>query len=193
LIGLLVVAIAVFCVVYLIRHQFKSSAKTEAPSGRPSAASVAFADLAKRHNAVDSWDQDLALGQPARETPVLTMELEKAWLTDRPILFIGKIKDIKTEDKENYRVIVDRDIFWSAVLARPILKTELRVAGLISKQALESFIAMNPDYLDPANGIALIVKVDAIEPSESAGPDAGRDSGRVGKGHILDLMCLKKR
>ena len=147
IIGLLVLALAAFCVVYLIRHVFTSSAKTEEAGGRPSAAHVVFAELVKKHNAVESWDRDLCQGQPARLTPVLTMELEKAWLTERPILFVGKIRDIKTEDKDNYRIIVDRDRYWTASLSRPFIETGLQVSALFSKAAVESFIAANPDFM----------------------------------------------
>jgi hypothetical protein len=192
-IGLLVVAIAAFCVIYLIRHVFTSPAKTEEAAGRPSAAHVVFAELVKKHNAVDAWDQDLCQGQPARMTPVLTIELEKVWLTDRPILFIGKIVDIKTEDKDNDRLIVDRDIFWAAALSRPLLSTDLQLSVLCPRSMIESFVGANPDYLDAANGVALIAKIETIEPAEGAGRGGGRDFGKVGKGKCIDLMCLRKR
>ena len=192
LIALLIIAILAFCVYYLITHEFTSPAKKEATANRGGMAQVAFAELLKKHNAVDSWDKDICQGEAARTTPVLTMELEKVWLTDRPILFVGKIRDIKTEDKDNYRLIVDRDIFWAAALSRPLVRTGLEIWALCPKSLLESFVRMNPDYLDAENGIALVVKIDSIEPLEGADKDAGRESGRVGKGKCLDLICLRK-
>jgi hypothetical protein len=192
-IGLLVLAVAAFCVIYLIRHVFTSPAKTEEAAGRPSAAHVVFAELVSKHNAIDTWDEDLCQGRPARLTPVLTMELEKVWPTERSILFIGKIRDIKTEDKDNYRIMADRDAFWAAAFSRPLIKTDLQVSALFSKAAVESFIATNPDFLDEAAGIALIVKVETIEPAESPGQGAGREHGKVGKGKCVDLLCLRQR
>jgi hypothetical protein len=192
LIALLIIAIVAFCAYYLITHEFTSAAKKGETASRESQTQSVFAELVKKHNAIDSWDKELCQGEAARTTAILTMELEKLWLTDRPILFVGKILDIKTEDKDNYRLIVDRDMFWAAVLSRPFLRTDLQLSVLCPKSLLESFIRMNPDYLDAENGIALVAKIEAVEPLEGADKDAVRGSGRVGKGKCIDLKCLRK-
>jgi hypothetical protein len=194
LIGLVVIAAAAFCVIYLIRHEFTSPGKKSEAAARRSVTQVVSSDLVQKNSASDTWDQELCQGQPARLTPVLTMELEKVWLTDRPILFVGKIVDIKTEDKDNDRLIIDRDAFWAATLSRPLLKAALRISVLCPKATVDSFVAANPDYLDPANGIAVVAKIEAVETAaEAPGGAGGPGPVKIGQGRCVDLMCLRKR
>ena len=153
LIIIVLIAIAAFCVIYLVHYNFKAPAKKAAAVTPRAMTQAAFAELAKKHNAIDSWDNELCQGAPARMTPILTMELEKIWLTARPILFIGKITDIKTQDKANYRLIIDRDLYLAALLFVTGLRTRLGVSLLCPKTMVDSFIAANPDYLEAGNGV----------------------------------------
>lgn len=193
LIVLVLIAIAAFCVIYLFRYYTKAPAKKAEAANRGAMTQAAFEKLVEKHNAVDSWDQELSRGEPARIAPILTMDLEKVWLTDRPILFIGKIVDIKTEDKADYRLIVERDLYLAAALSRSVLRTPLRVSVLCPKTMIDSFIAANPDYIDAGNGVALIAKIDAVYDLASEGRDSERSGEKVGKGSGLDLQCLRTR
>jgi len=193
LIAIVLIAVAAFCVIYLVHYNFSVPAKKAQTVTHGAAAQAVFAELVKKHNAIDSWDNELCQGAPARITPILTMELEKTWLTARPILFIGKITDIKTQDKTNYRLMVDRDLYLAASLSRPVLRADLAVSVLCSKTMVESFIAANPDYLEEGNGVAVIAKIEAIDDMDLTGKDPGRPAGKVGTGIGLELQCLRNR
>lgn len=194
LIAVVIIAIAAFCVIYLIHNPFKAPAPKEETMNRGSRTQFASAELVKKYKALDSWDRKLCGNEPARITPILTMDLEKVWLTDQPILFVGKILDIKAEDSANYRLTVDRDVYLTAALGRPVLSTDLQISVLCPKSMIEAFVKNNPDFLDADNGIGVIAKIDGIEPLEkSADSGADRGFGKVGKGKGLDLMCLRKR
>ncbi|HVP90550.1 MAG TPA: hypothetical protein VMS75_04960 [Terriglobales bacterium] len=193
LIGLLVAAIAGFCVLYLVRHGFLSSGKKTEEAAPRTMTQVISADLVRKNAADDSWDRDLCQGQPARQTPVLTVELEKAWLTDKPILFVGKIADVRSEGSDD-RLIVDRDMFWAAMLSRPLLTTGLRISVACPKAVLDAFIAANPDYLDAGNGIAVVAKIESVESGPTTGAaDGVPASAKTGRGKALDLVCLRRR
>lgn len=193
LIIIVLMAIAAFCVIYLVHYNSKAPVKKAAAITPTAASQAAYGELAKKHNAIDSWDNELCQGAPARMTPILTMELEKIWLTARPILFIGKITDIKIQDKANYRLIIDRDLYLSASLSRPVLRTRLGVSLLCTKNIVDSFIAANPDYLEAGNGVAVIAKIEAIENAEYADKDTEQGAGKVGMGNGLELQCLRNR
>lgn len=64
--------------------------------------STAVAQLIKRYSAFD-WVKDIESRKEFGD-PILTVELEQLWLTDRPTLFIGTIKDISTFDQEYYMI-----------------------------------------------------------------------------------------
>ncbi len=192
-VGLLVVAIAAFCVFYLVRHGFNVPGKKGEEAAPRTMTQVISTDLVRKNAANDSWDRELCQGQPARQAPVLTMELEKVWLTDRPILFVGKIADVRSEGGDD-RLVVDRDMYWAAMLSRPLLTTDLRISILCPKALLDAFIAANPDYLDPGNGIAVVAKIDSVETVPEAGSaEGGRPSAKTGRGKAIDLVCLRKR
>jgi hypothetical protein len=194
LIALVVLAIAAFCVVYLIRNPFKAPAPKQEALNRGARTESVSVELVKKYKALDAWDRELCGNEPARITPILTMELEKLWLTDQPILFVGKIIDIKSEDNANYRLTVDRDLYLAAALGRPVLSTDLRISVLCPKSMIESFVKNNPDFLEADNGIGVIAKIDAIEAlGKSTDVGAERGSGKVGTGKGLDLVCLRNR
>ncbi len=194
LVALVVIAIAAFCVLYLVHNPFKASAPKEEAMNRGARTQFAYAELVKKEKARDNWDRELCGNEPARLTPILTMELEKAWLTDQPILFLGKVLDIRSEDSGSYRLMVDRDVFLTAALGRPVLSTDLQISVVCPKSMVETFIANNPDYLDANNGIGVIAKIDTIEPLEkSANSGPGLGAGKVGRGKALDLVCLRNR
>jgi integrase len=51
--------------------------------------------LVAETNAVDDWERQLSKGKKYRLEPILTIELERLWMSGRPILFLGAIDDIK--------------------------------------------------------------------------------------------------
>ena len=57
--------------------------------------------IVSRTSAVKDWESQLSNGEGYRFAPILTVELERLWLVENPILFVGTILDIKTHDKVN--------------------------------------------------------------------------------------------
>lgn len=152
---------------------------------------MAISELAKRYNADDSWPKALAKGEDFRIASVLTIELEKYWLTDRPIIFLGFIKDIMSEDLDNYRIIVDE----SFMISDYNFSTEIQLSLVCPRLKFDSFIKEHPDYFDGQfqllNGVALVAKIDKIEIRYKMGTEGNEEEVRIGKGKCLDLMYIK--
>lgn len=83
---------------YFVKNSMENKAKNLETERLRNAAKVAVAQLVVRTNAVENWEKYLSKGEQFRLEPILTVELERLWLTDRPILFVGAIKDISSID-----------------------------------------------------------------------------------------------
>lgn len=147
---------------------------------------AAVAQLVKRTNAVDNWEDNLSTDARFRLQPILTVELEKLWVLDRPILFLGAIKDIATTDKENYRVEIERTLFNRDTF----IYTELQLSLECPKQTIDSFLKEQPalfkDY--PLNGIAVIAAKDEIDTKPTVGSEGERKDIKIGKGKCIDIV-----
>ncbi len=90
---------------YFVNSYLENRAKREAEKAEAEriekTIKAAVAQLVERTNAVHNWEKELCKGGQFRLEPILTIELERLWLTDRPILFVGSIKDISTINQDN--------------------------------------------------------------------------------------------
>ncbi len=134
----------------------------------------------KRTNAVDNWEEDLRRGKQFRLEPILTVELERLWLTDRPILFAGAIKDIATIDKETYRMEIEGS------------QSELRLSLQCQKRMIDLFLKEHPNLFKEdyvlKNDVAVIADIDEIETKIVSGSVGETEEIKVGKGKCIDLL-----
>ena len=147
-----------------------------------------LAELVSRTNAVDGWDRHLSKGERFRFEPILTIELEKLWLVDRPILFIGAIKDIATHNDTHYIVLVERSLFGSF---DHMFDTELQLSLLSPKQRIDPFLNQHPNLFKKYgfnNGVAVIARVNAIRTIYISGEEGARDEVKIGDGELVDIV-----
>jgi len=142
---------------------------------------AAISELAKRYNADNSWQKTLAKGDDSSFANVLTIELEKYWLIDGPIIFMGSIRDIRSEDLENYRIIV------SSPWPNSILTTAgIQLSLVCPRPIIDLFLKEHPDYFNGLsqvfNRVALVADIDKI--------GIGYDD-RIGIGKCLDLLFIE--
>jgi len=171
---------------YFINNYLENKAKKEAEKTETERIEKdrkeAIAQLVKRTNAVDNWEKDLNKGKQFRLEPILTVELERLWLTNRPILFIGDIKDIATIDEKTYRVKMERSSF---------IGTELQLILQCQKQTIDTFLKEHPDLFkdyDLKNGVAVIAEIDEIETKTVSGSEGEKEEIKVGKGKCVDIL-----
>ena len=144
-------------------------------------------ELVSRLNAVTSWDSQLSNGESYRIEPILTVELERLWITERPILFVGRIQDIKTKDKDNYTVVVERNMLSSY---GNMFSTDLQLSLVASKNQIDAFLKIHPDLfkgLGFYKDIAVVASIASVETVYISGEECAREEIKIGYGKMLDL------
>ena len=93
---------------------------------------------------------------------LVTLDLERVWLTSKPILFIGRLADLATADSDNYRVIVEHDFSprLTFVLQR------VRMETMCPRAALSAVASARKEDPSRRGAIAVAVKVRGVRPSE---------------------------
>jgi hypothetical protein len=150
---------------------------------------AAVSKLVSQYNAVDDWEKRLCNGETHRTHPMLTIELERAWQSERPILFIGAIKDISSAGTDAYSIVLERGQFGTEYT----LSTELRLRLRASKAEVDSMLNRHPALLSadrPTKGIAVIAKVKAINTIEERDADGEHTEIRIGEGDLLGLVYV---
>lgn len=148
---------------------------------------AAVEGLVSQSSAITDWDTQISKGESYRFEPILTIELEKVWLVERPILFVGLIQDIKTKDDDSYIVLIERNILSNL---GNIFSTDLQLSLVVAKDQLDAFLTEHPNLfkgfgLD--NGIAVIAKIHSIETIYISGEECAREEVKIGYGDMLGL------
>jgi len=144
-------------------------------------------EIATRLNAVTDWDTQLGNGESYRFEQIRTVELEKIWLIDSPILFVGRLQDIKTKDDDNYNVLVERNLLSSL---ENMFITNLQLSLVAPKNKIDAFLKLHPDLFKGVGldkDIAVVANIDSIETIYVSGEECGREEIKVGYGEMLDL------
>ena len=147
-------------------------------------------ELATKYNAVTDWDAKLSNGNSYRIEPILTVELEKLWIADRPILFNGTILDIKTKNEDNYTIIIERDVLSNI---NNLFSTNLQLSFVAKKCQIDTFLKMHPNLfkgLGFGNSVAVVAKIHAIETIYISGEECDREIIKIGHGEMLDLRFV---
>lgn len=181
------VAIGVFFVNKLLDDRVKRDAQRAETHRVEQEIRTVVSQMAADNNAVTEWDTRLSKDKDYRLSPILTIELEQLWQSDRPILFIGSIKDILSRVDGDYQVLVERDLFTSD----PMFATELRLSLHAPKSHIDLFIAKHPKLFADSgftSGVAVVAKIQAIDTSEERGEDGERVEVKTGLGELLEIQ-----
>ena len=143
--------------------------------------STAVAQLIKRYSAFD-WVKDIESRKEFGD-PILTVELEQLWLTDRPTLFIGTIEDISTFDQEYYMIKFQG---FDGVRAN------YELALKCPKQKVNSLLEEHPDLAEGVtSGVAVVANIDKIKTVIVPGYDGGKENIRIGEGKSIDMVYIE--
>jgi len=185
---------AVAVVAYFFNSYMENKARSEAERAVTErieqATKIAVSQIASRTNAVTDWEINLSKGENFRLAPILTVELERLWLQQRPILFIGSIKDITTHDQSRYVVEVQRSLFGSI---DHMFVTELQLSLLSDKDRVDSFLKEHPDlFKNPCfqNGVAVVARINSIRTTYVAGEGGEREEVKIGDGELIDILYI---
>lgn len=152
---------------------------------------LAVSEMINRWNAFDDWESQLSKGEMFRSNPILTIELEKLWVQNRPIYFTGAIKDIDTHDQSNYTILVERKF-----LTNPnyIFHTTLQLLLQASKRKIDSFLEENPELFDNYgfnNNVAVIANIRSIQSTYVTEKEYNRKDVKIGEGDLIDIIFLR--
>lgn len=190
-----IVLLVVACVAFYLwneRIEMEKKAEAERITNLQRAEVTA---MATKWNAVIDWESKLSNGQQYRLSPVLTVELERLWLTDRPIMFTGVVKDVLTGGNDNYTVIMEKSLIVGSEIF--FLGTPLRLELECPPDMFESFLKSHPEvtngpYLQ--NGVTVIASIESIQtktitnPGDGEGNEGGDEDLKIGRGKCLDLL-----
>ena len=189
-------AIAIIVIVlvgaYIVNRYFENKAKKEAKRAEAKrieeTISASVSEMVRRTNAIDTWEKVLTKGERFRLERILTVELERLWLTERLILFIGAIKDVVTADKENYRMEIERSLFSSL---EHMFGTELQLALQCPKQKVDLFLTEHPNLFKDfgfKNGVAVVADINEIDTKLISSAEGERQEIKIGKGKCIDMI-----
>lgn len=186
------IIIAVAAVSYFSNSYMEKRAKRETKRVETErlehATKAAVSKMASRTNSVTDWEANLSKGERFRLEPILTVELERLWMQQRPIVFIGSIKDIATRDQSQYVVLVERSLFSSFDY---MFGTELQLSLLSNKDKVDSFLKEHPDLFKDfgfKNGVAVVAQINSIRTTYVTGEEGEREEVKIGDGELIDIL-----
>ena len=177
---------------YLVNSYLENEAKRDAERAEAKRVKQtiksAVAEMVSRTGAVDDWESSLSKGEKFRLSPIFTVELEKLWLENQPILFIGNIKDIATYNESHYIVLIKRNFLFGYMFG-----TELQLSLLSSKEHIDSFLKQHPGLFKDngygfSNGVAVIARVKTIRTTYVPGEEGEREEVRIGEGELVNIL-----
>ena len=171
-----------------MENKARSQAKRAEAERIEQATKAAVLQMASRTNAISDWEENLSKDEGFRFEPILTLELERLWLQQRPILFIGYIKDISTHNQSEYVVVVERSIFSNPDY---IFGTELQLSLLSNKDIVDFFLKKYPDLFKGfglQNHVAVVARINSIRTIYVPGEEGYREEVKIGDGELLDIL-----
>ena len=179
-------------VAYLVNSYLERIAKEKADrEGREAierSVKSSVGKMVSQYNAVSDWREQLSQRQSSRTEKIWSVQLERLWLVQRPILFIGSIEDISTIDGQTYRVRIQSS--RSSDPSHPFL-TQLGLELKCTQTMLDSFLEAHPNLFSGSgpglkNGVAVIAKIGQIKTHVILGKEV-KEELRMGVGDCLDM------
>ncbi|MFH2053609.1 MAG: hypothetical protein ABIK96_14180 [bacterium] len=167
------------------QHQEQLEAERQAAEVRAQRDAALAAFIAK-YDAVDGWEDELSEGRSILDG-LMTAELQKVWLTAKPIVFKGAINDIEIRDENSYKVHIRKTPLTSSL---GLIMHELGLSLVANRDFIDQFIEEHPVAVGQYNFITtlyVVAKIDSISNQvDVVGSEA--EEVRVGHGVLLDLF-----
>lgn len=119
--------------------------------------------MVTRTGANATWHEELVGGKSLRLAPVLTIELEEAWVDVRPILFIGSINDIVRSEGDKYELQIKLGPLTQAGMS---LNGDFRLSVVANRAKIDSLLSSAPDITNKLsffNNVAVVAQVESIQ------------------------------
>lgn len=191
-----IILIAVFFgvtvgVYFILYQEHKERAEREKAEKIEKDIRMQVSTMVSYYNAIDDWDRKLSEENKEKKYlkyKIPTIELEKLWLTNKPILFVGEIEDISMFDNDHYTLRIIRTIGS----AKHYLNTELGLVLRVEKRMIDPFLKDHPVALKSFNRVAIIAKINKIKSGYYSDQDGTREEIKMGIGHCLSIQYIGK-
>lgn len=184
-----VVGFITFFIVYVV---LENSAREKDELAKKQQAKKALLSLANRYNAIHDWKKQLCGGQEFRYEEVMTVELQNLWLTKKPILWIGDIRDVSKNGELQYLINLS-DSLVSDEFDQWELNTAIELSLVCPKGIYDTFIKNHKDHKG-YNSVAVIAKIESIASSQFVDDDddeiVSKWDVKIGNGKLIDIQCL---
>tara|TARA_R110002073_G_scaffold139549_2_gene289832 strand:- start:170 stop:745 length:576 start_codon:yes stop_codon:yes gene_type:complete len=141
--------------------------------------------LEKSFSASSSWESSLSNGKKYRFRPIFSIELEKVWINNSPILFLGSLIDVATLDETHYQVSFEQSL-WGTMFG-----SELKLSLKAEKKIIDKFMSENPKLIEDYgfnNGVAVAAQIFEIESSQISDAEGVVTEVKTGNGELLGIV-----
>lgn len=189
----IVLTIALLIGGYFANNQYDkhkdANTRAEQRAATHDAVKTAVTSMVEKFNANTAWEAALASDAALRMTPILSLELERAWTSSRPILFLGDIDDIASIDDQNYIVSLRQRLMTSDHQFTTSLRLRLKAEKALVERFMTAHLHKWQNNL-LMNGVAVIAQVQTITASEDYTETAEQTHLRTGHGTLLEMVYL---
>ncbi len=148
-------------------------------------------EMASKANAVTDWAANLADGRNVQSS-ILTAELHKQWVINRPILFLGNIQDIAINSDATYQVIVEHAPFSTAnTIFFPDIRMNLRCPELVAVPLIQAAKKGSASLIGANTAITAVIE--SVITTREINSKGDTSTVMTGLGKCLDAIYLTER
>ena len=189
LLGVLAVSFVITYLVLSARQSNLAAEKFQSQRDQKQSDVAAAIELvAVKDHADIGWPEKLSRGNKVVIAPLLTAELQNVWVTERPILFIGKLADIVKNPDGSYQLTIEyaanqhRSIFVGSEL-----QLDLKCNGVVVDSLVE-LKAANRKAL--WTEVAITANILTVKSTSVLAGDGNAKMGLTGYGTCISVMAL---
>ncbi len=148
-------------------------------------------EMAAKVNAVTNWASNLADGRD-RQSSILTAELQKEWVINRPILLLGNIQDIAINSDATYQVVVAHDpLSTRNTIFFPDIRMSLRCPESVAVPLIQAAKKKSVSLMGAITAVTAVIE--SIVTTRETNTKGEANTVMTGMGKCLDAMYLTER
>ncbi|XOV85290.1 MAG: hypothetical protein ACFHXK_09270 [bacterium] len=184
--GLAVVFTLGYCAHTEIESRNAQEQKNEARRAAEARIDTNIAVLVEEHQANSDWEDKLTNYGDYRYDDVKTLELQKEWIENGPILFEGSIRDISMLDGDSYTINLNPLRFT----AYHFFDADMELRLSCSKSMIDPLIEQHERLIKSwhGNGIAVIAEIGTIESRYRSDEEGDEVETKIGVGMCLEAI-----
>ena len=148
-------------------------------------------DLVLETDAITDWVDQLGETKRSKFSTVLTYDLQRVWIQDRPILFRGSVQNVSIVDDSSCTILLEPGLLESGLDKTFFIRPETLRLRLTTKQRTwDDFFASHPDLFSGfgrANNVAVIAKIEKVISSTQINSGGTAIETKTGVGELIRI------